>query len=67
MKANPDPSTFHLYWQSALDKTYQVQSTENLTNSWNVVDTIIGNGTVMTGYTDAIEVPQRFFRLETDD
>jgi hypothetical protein len=64
---NPDAATFHLVWQSAPNEIYQVQSTENLSNSWSVVDTIVGNGTVMTGYTDAIEAPRRFFRLETDN
>jgi hypothetical protein len=65
MAENPDPSTFHLLWQSAPNETYQVQSTQNLSNTWTVLDTIIGNGTVMTGYTDTIDVSPHFFRLET--
>jgi lysophospholipase L1-like esterase len=67
MTGNPDPSTFHLFWQSAPGETYRVQSTESLSNSWSLVDTVIGTGSVVTGYTDTIGVPRRFFRLEAGE
>ena len=62
--ALPADSTFRLSWQSAADATYQIQATEDFSN-WNVLDTIIGSGTVVTGDTEISGHDRRFFRLHT--